>query len=191
MNLIAGVDEVGRGPLIGSVVAAACILPVKFDLPGLTDSKKLSETKRSILATTIKEQALAWSVAEASPQEIDEINILQASLLAMKRAVESLSLQPNFVLVDGNKLPDWHYDARAIVGGDGIEPAISAASIIAKVYRDNEMVALSSKHPEYGFDKHKGYPTKQHMQALETFGVLPEHRTSFAPVKRILEAGKS
>lgn len=190
-SLVAGVDEVGRGPLIGSVVAAACILPAEFDLPGLTDSKKLSETKRSILAIAIKEQALSWSVAEASPQEIDEINILQASLLAMKRAVESLSVQPNLVLVDGNKLPNWRYDARAIVGGDGIEPAISAASIIAKIHRDNDMVALSSKHPEYGFDKHKGYPTKQHMQALETFGVLPEHRTSFAPVKRILEAGKS
>lgn len=188
-NIVAGVDEVGRGPLIGSVVAAACILPAEYDLQGLTDSKKLSEVKRENLATAIKQQALAWSIAEASPKEIDEINILQASLLAMKRAVESLSLQPELVLVDGNKLPKWSFNARAIVGGDGIEPAISAASIIAKVYRDNDMVALSEKHPEYGFEKHKGYPTKQHMQALEEFGVLPEHRTSFAPVKRLIESG--
>jgi len=188
--VVAGVDEVGRGPLIGSVVAAACILPVEFDLPGLDDSKKLSEIKRSDLAAKIKQQAIAWNVAEASPKEIDEINILQASLLAMKRAVEGLSTEPEFVLVDGNKLPHWRFNARAIVGGDGIEPAISAASIIAKVYRDNDMIALSEKHPEYGFEKHKGYPTKQHMQALEEHGVLPEHRTSFAPVKRILELVK-
>lgn len=188
--IVAGVDEVGRGPLIGSVVAAACILSVEFDLQGLTDSKKLSETKRSDLAVKIKQQAIAWSIAEASPKEIDKMNILQASLLAMKRAVEGLSMEPELVLVDGNKLPNWRFNARAIVGGDGIEPAISAASIIAKVYRDNDMVALSEKHPEYGFDKHKGYPTKQHMLALEEFGVLPEHRTSFAPVRRILESGK-
>lgn len=188
VSIIAGVDEVGRGPLIGSVVAAACILPVEYDLPGLTDSKKISETKRADLAMAIKSQAVAWSIAEASPKEIDQINILQASLLAMKRAVENLSTQPELVLVDGNKLPKWHYSARAIVGGDGIEPAISAASIIAKVYRDEDMIALSKKHPEYGFEKHKGYPTKQHMQALEAFGVLPDHRASFAPVKRILEA---
>lgn len=190
-KLVAGVDEVGRGPLIGSVVAAACILPEEFNLPGLTDSKKLSETKRANLATAIKQQALAWSIAEASPKEIDDINILQASLLAMKRAVESLSKQPELVLVDGNKLPDWRFNARAIVGGDGIEPAISAASILAKVYRDEDMVALSKKHPEYGFEKHKGYPTKQHMLALEAFGILPDHRTSFAPVKRIIELGKA
>ena len=191
MNLIAGVDEVGRGPLIGSVVAAACVLPIEYKLPGLTDSKKLSEAKRTDLAIAIKDQALAWSIAEASPKEIDEINILQASLLAMKRAVESLSISPELVLVDGNKLPTWRFKARAIIGGDGCEPVISAASIIAKVSRDRDMVALSEKHPEYGFEKHKGYPTKQHMQALEEFGVLTEHRTSFAPVKRILESVKA
>lgn len=183
---IAGVDEVGRGPLIGSVVAAACILPAKFDLPGLTDSKKLSEKKRETLAAAIQQQALAWHIAEASPAEIDELNILQASLLAMKRAVEGLSIQPDFVLVDGNKLPKWDYAARAVVGGDGLEPAISAASIIAKVYRDQAMIRLAEQHPEYGFEKHKGYPTKQHMQALLDHGVLPEHRTSFGPVSRLL-----
>jgi len=184
--IIAGVDEVGRGPLIGSVVAAACILPAEHGLVGLTDSKKISEKKRAVLFEQIKECAVAWAIAEASAKEIDEINILQASLLAMRRAVEQLSVQPQHVLVDGNKLPQWHYSAEAIVGGDGKEPTISAASILAKVYRDQQMVELATKHPEYGFDKHKGYPTKQHMQAIQTHGVLAEHRRSFAPVRKVL-----
>ncbi|MGH1538840.1 MAG: ribonuclease HII [Arenicella sp.] len=190
-DLIAGVDEVGRGPLIGSVVAAACILPEVFDLPGLNDSKKISATKREQLAVLIKQQAIAWSVAQASAQEIDQINVLQASLLAMKRAVQALSVQPGFVLVDGNKLPDWSYASRAVVGGDGIEPAISAASVLAKVARDADMVKLSEQHPHYGFDKHKGYPTKQHMEALQQHGILPEHRTSFGPVRKIIDAKKA
>ena len=183
-KLIAGVDEVGRGPLIGSVVAAACILPISYDLPNLMDSKKLTERKRNILNEQIQSQAIAWSIAEASAAEVDDINVLQASLLAMKRAVEQLSLQPEFVLVDGNKLPQWHYQARAIVGGDGSEPAISAASILAKVYRDQQMVNLAEQHPGYGFEKHKGYPTKQHLAAIQEQGILPEHRKTFRPVMR-------
>lgn len=184
--IVAGVDEVGRGPLVGSVVAAACVLPESYDLKGLTDSKKVSEKKRALLAEEIKSVALSWSIAEASAQEVDEINVLQASLLAMKRAVETLSVQPQHVLVDGNKLPKWSYSAEAIVGGDGKEPAISAASILAKVFRDEQMITFGLQHPEYGFEKHKGYPTKQHMQAIQEYGVLPEHRRSFAPVKKIL-----
>lgn len=185
-QIIAGVDEVGRGPLVGSVVAAACILPSYFSLDGLTDSKKLSEKKRIILDEKIRESALAWFIAEASPVEIDEINILQASLLAMKRAVEGLRFQPDFVLVDGNRLPQWHYPSEAIVGGDGTEACISAASIIAKVHRDKQMVELGKQYPQYGFEKHKGYPTRQHMQAIQEHGVLSIHRQSFGPVKKVL-----
>ena len=184
--IIAGVDEVGRGPLVGSVVAAACILPASFDLPGLTDSKKISEKKRETLCELIKEQAVAYAIAESSAEEVDQINVLQASLLAMRRAVESLSIQPNFVLVDGNRLPEWQYEAKAIVGGDKKEPAISAASILAKVYRDQQMVELAQQYPDYGFDQHKGYPTKKHIEAIQRHGVLNEHRKSFAPVKNFL-----
>jgi ribonuclease HII len=186
IKVIAGVDEVGRGPLVGSVVAAACILPVGFNLEGLTDSKKLSEKKRDVLDVDIRQHAIAWAIAEASPGEIDEINILQASLLAMRRAVQSLPVQPDYVLVDGNRLPHWDYEAEAIVGGDGSEPSISAASIIAKVYRDKQMIELGEKYPQYGFERHKGYPTKQHMQAIVEYGVLPIHRRSFGPVKKVL-----
>ena len=186
LKLVAGVDEVGRGPLIGSVVAAACILPSEYDLPNLMDSKKLTEKKRSVLNELIRSQAVAWSIAEASAGEVDEINVLQASLLAMKRAVEKLGSQPEFVLVDGNKLPQWRYQAQAIVGGDGSEPCISAASILAKVYRDQQMIELGKQYPQYGFEKHKGYPTKQHMEALKEYGVLPEHRKTFGPVKKLI-----
>ena len=186
-KIIAGVDEVGRGPLIGSVVAAACILPDTYELPGLMDSKKVSEKKRAILNELILEQSVAWSIAEATAVEVDKINVLQASLLAMKRAVEQLGTQPTLVLVDGNKLPQWQYKAQAIVGGDGSEPAISAASILAKVYRDQQMIELAQQHPEYGFEKHKGYPTKQHLAAIHEHGILLEHRKSFGPVKKLFE----
>ena len=185
VGVIAGVDEVGRGPLAGDVVAAAVILGANVPL-GITDSKKLSERKRVTLAALIKETALAWCIARASVAEIDELNILQASMLAMKRAVEGLSIQPDQVLVDGNRLPRWQYQARAIIGGDAIEPAIGAASIIAKVERDAELVALDARYPGYGFAQHKGYPTKAHLLALQALGVTPTHRRSFGPVARLL-----
>ena len=185
VGVIAGVDEVGRGPLAGDVVAAAVILGANVPL-GITDSKKLSERKRVTLAALIKETALAWCIARASVAEIDELNILQASMLAMKRAVEGLSIQPDQVLVDGNRLPRWQYQARAIIGGDAIEPAIGAASIIAKVERDAELVALDARYPGYGFAQHKGYPTKAHLLALQALGVTPIHRRSFGPVARLL-----
>jgi ribonuclease HII len=180
----AGVDEVGRGPLIGSVVTAAVILPEHYDLPFLTDSKKLSAKKRNYLATAIREQALAWCVAQASASEIDEINILQASLLAMRRAVEGLSIVPNGIWVDGNRCPKGLSMAcEAIVKGDLTVPAISAASILAKVERDAQMDRLHEQFPLYGFDKHKGYPTAAHFAALKEYGALSEHRRSFSPVK--------
>lgn len=186
--IIAGVDEVGRGPLAGPVVTAAVVLPEFFDLQGLTDSKKLTKKKREILAVTIKEQALEWSMGEASVQEIDEINILQATMLAMQRAVSGLTLKVDKVLVDGNRAPDFGILAEPIIGGDGIEPAISAASIIAKVYRDHLMTAYAQSFPHYGFERNSGYPTKQHRQALLEFGITPIHRRSFAPVKNLLQA---
>ena len=187
-RLLAGVDEVGRGPLAGDVVAAAVILDPSNPIAGLADSKKLSERKRDALAIEIKQKALAWSVTRASVAEIDSLNILQASLLAMKRAVESLAIQPEHVLVDGNKLPRWHYSSQAIVQGDSLIPAISAASILAKVQRDSEMIALDKKFPGYGLAAHKGYPTKQHITALEKFGIpdISLYRHSYAPVKKIL-----
>jgi len=184
-SIVAGVDEVGRGPLAGDVVAAAVILG---DSPptGLTDSKALSPRQRERLAETIRSEAVAWSLGRATAAEIDELNILQASLLAMRRAVEALSVQPSLVLVDGNHLPRWSYEARAIVKGDLSEPAISAASIVAKVTRDSEMVMLDDLYPGYGFAAHKGYPTKAHLAALASLGASPVHRHSFAPVKRLL-----
>ncbi len=182
----AGVDEVGRGPLIGSVVTAAVILPEHYDLPFLTDSKKLSAKKRNYLATAIREQALAWCVAQASASEIDEINILQASLLAMRRAVEGLSIVPDGVWVDGNRCPKGLSMAcEAIVKGDLTVPAISAASILAKVERDAQMDRLHEQFPLYGFDKHKGYLTAAHFAALKEYGALSEHRRSFSPVKAV------
>ena len=183
--LVAGVDEVGRGPLAGDVVAAAVILNGAAPT-GVTDSKALSAGRREALAEVIRESALCWSVGRASVAEIDELNILEASLLAMRRAVESLSTQPTLVLVDGNRLPRWPYDARAIVKGDLSEPVIGAASILAKVARDAEMLALHQTYPGYGFDRHKGYPTQAHLSALQTLGVSPAHRRSFGPVKRLL-----
>ncbi|MEH6570800.1 MAG: ribonuclease HII [Halioglobus sp.] len=182
----AGVDEVGRGPLAGDVVAAAVILDPEKPILGLRDSKKLSEKKRLALAPLIKERALAWSVARASVAEIDEINILQASLLAMHRAVSSLSVQPGYVLVDGNRTPRWHYACEAVVKGDDRVPAIAAASVLAKVQRDGELVALDAVYPHYGFAAHKGYPTARHLQALRQYGATPIHRCSFAPVKNLL-----
>ena len=186
-GLVAGVDEVGRGPLAGDVVAAAVILGERVPA-GITDSKKLSPARREALSAEIKEQAVAWSLGRASVQEIDELNILEAALLAMKRAVEGLSIEPELVLVDGNRLPKWRYEARPIVGGDALEPAIGAASILAKVQRDSELMVLDSQYPQYGFGRHKGYPTREHLDALKTHGVLDVHRRSFGPVKRLLKA---
>ena len=184
--MVAGCDEVGRGPLAGDVVAAAVILG--DELPqGLNDSIKLSERKREALFETIKQTAVCCAIGRASVEEIDRLNILNASLLAMKRAVESLSVRPAHVLVDGNKLPNWNFTAEAIVGGDGSVPCISAASIIAKVTRDREMKALDEAYPGYGLAKHKGYPTAQHLEALQHLGITPIHRKSFAPVARMLD----
>ncbi len=183
---IAGVDEVGRGPLAGDVVAAAVILDPQRPIAGLRDSKKLSEGRRVQLAQAIRDNALAWAVARATVAEIDELNILQASLLAMHRAVEALDPQPGYVLVDGNRLPRWQYAAEPVIKGDDRVPAIAAASILAKVQRDGELVALEREYPGYGFAAHKGYPTAAHLQALHTLGVTPVHRRSFAPVKNLL-----
>ena len=185
-GVIAGVDEVGRGPLAGPVVAAAVILPDDYDLKELTDSKKLTEKKREKLDYEIKQQAVAWSIASADIQEIDAINILQASLLAMQRAVLQLNVLPEKVLVDGNQSPRLDCQVETVIKGDLTVPVISAASIIAKVYRDNEMYRLDQEYPDYGFAKHKGYPTKKHMDALKQHGVSSIHRRSFGPVKKIL-----
>lgn len=184
---IAGADEAGRGPLVGSVVAAAVILDPNNPIEGLNDSKKLTEKKREKLFVEIQEKALAWAIAEASHKEIDEINILQASLLAMRRAVEALSIQPEHVLVDGNKVPlGLMMSCDAIVGGDALHAEISAASILAKVTRDHQMVELDQQYPHFGFAKHKGYPTKAHFEAIEQHGVIDQHRRSYTPVKKAL-----
>lgn len=185
-KLLAGVDEVGRGPLAGDVVAAAVILDPSNPVEGLDDSKKLTEKKREALFPQIQQNALSWCVARASVKEIDQLNILHASLLAMKRAVEGLHVQPEHVLVDGNKLPSWHYPSEAVVKGDSRVSAIAAASILAKVVRDREMVAFDETYPGYGFAGHKGYPTKVHMAALQRLGITPIHRLSFGPVKKQL-----
>ncbi len=184
--LMAGVDEVGRGPLAGDVVTAAVILDPQKKIAGLNDSKKLSEKKRNSLFEEIKESALAYSIARSCVEEIDEINILQASLLAMKRAVEGLLIQPEHVLVDGNKIPNWTYSAEAVVKGDARVECIAAASILAKVTRDREMVAFDAIYPGFGFAKHKGYPTQLHRDALKKLGITPIHRRSYAPVKAFL-----
>ncbi|MCW8955743.1 MAG: ribonuclease HII [Gammaproteobacteria bacterium] len=183
---IAGVDEAGRGPLVGAVVAAAVILDKDRPIPGLNDSKKLSEKKREVLAEQIRERALAWSVVSVEADEIDRINILQASLLAMKQAVESLPLAPDLALVDGNKCPDLSCRVEAIVKGDSRVAAISAASILAKVDRDRQMYELHEQYPQFEFDRHKGYPTKLHVELLQKFGPCPLHRKSFGPVKKLL-----
>lgn len=181
--LIAGVDEVGRGPLVGDVVTAAVILDPHKPIEGLTDSKKLSEKKRNEFFDILKSNALSWSIGRASPSEIDDINILQATMLAMTRAVEGLHVKPDLVRVDGNRCPNWLYKSEAIVKGDLLHAEISAASILAKVTRDREMYELDTLHPEYGFAGHKGYPTKVHMEALKLHGPCKYHRFSFKPVQ--------
>lgn len=188
LHLIAGVDEVGRGPLAGSVVAAAVILNPKKRITGLLDSKLLDETERQRLDKLIRRHALAFCIAEASVEEIDDINILHASMLAMKRALEGLSLRPHLALIDGNRCPDIDIPSQAIVKGDQRVQSISAASIIAKVARDRMMVELHADHPEFGFDRHKGYPTPQHRRAIAEHGVTRFHRQSFAPVRQALLA---
>ena len=187
----AGVDEAGRGPLVGSVFAAAVVLPNEYDLPGLTDSKKLSERRRDELAVLIKQQALAWCVAAASVEEIDRLNILHATMLAMRRAVHGLERLPEKVWIDGNRVPpDLGCEAEAVIKGDSKVIQISAASVLAKTARDTEMYALAERYPQYGFERHKGYGTAEHLAALQRHGALPEHRRSFAPVREILAQGR-
>ena len=186
MKLVCGVDEVGRGPLAGPVVAAAVVLDPARGIEGLADSKKLAPARREALYLEIRKKALAWSLGRAEVEEIDRLNILQASLLAMRRAVEALPLAVDHALVDGNRLPELPCSAEAIVGGDGIEPCISAASILAKVSRDREMVELDRLYPGYGLARHKGYPTRAHLEALRALGASEIHRRSFGPVRKIL-----
>jgi len=191
VEYIAGVDEVGRGPLVGDVVTAAVILDPNNPIDGLTDSKKLSEKKLALLFDQINEKALAVSIGRSSPEEIDELNILHATMLAMQRAVQGLPIQPNFVFIDGNRCPDLQMPSEAIVKGDLRVAEISAASIIAKVTRDREMVELDTRYPQYGFAKHKGYPTKAHFEAIQEYGVTAEYRKSFKPVKAILASSSN
>ncbi len=187
-ELICGVDEAGRGPLAGPVMAAAVILDPGHPIAGLRDSKKLSEAKRDLLAIEIKKYALAWAVAECSEQEIDEFNILQATMLAMRRAVEALSVTPTLALIDGNRCPVMKIRSEAIVKGDDKVQAISAASILAKTARDHRLMALHLEYPQYALDQHKGYPTALHMARLLEHGVSPIHRKSYAPVKALLKS---
>ena len=187
---VCGVDEAGRGPLAGAVVAGAAVLDPMNPVDGLKDSKKLSATRREFLFEQIQLNAKAWGIGEASPAEIDEINILQATMLAMRRAIEDLTTRlgawPDKALIDGNRCPELPISAEAIVKGDAKEPAISAASILAKVTRDRQMIALHELHPQYGFAQHMGYPTEAHFAALKEFGACPEHRRSFSPVRNVL-----
>jgi len=187
-EVICGVDEAGRGPLAGPVYAAAVILDPNRPIAGLADSKALSANRRVQLAEQIRSGTCAWSVASASVEEVDSLNILWASMLAMKRAVELLSVQPTQVLVDGNRCPDVQHPCKAIVRGDALVQQISAASILAKVARDSHMMQLHVEYPEYGFDRHKGYPTRSHIQALRDYGASPAHRRSFSPVRAVLES---
>jgi len=185
--LLAGVDEVGRGPLIGAVVTAAVILDPANPISGLNDSKKLSEKKRLLLVDEIKSKALSWSLGRAEVHEIDALNILHATMLAMERAVAGLHIKPEWVLIDGNRVPDGlKGHATAVVKGDSLVPEISAASILAKVARDAEMAALHQLHPQYNFAGHKGYPTAEHLAAIQQYGILAEHRRSFRPVRELL-----
>jgi ribonuclease HII len=188
---VCGVDEAGRGPLVGSVVAGAVVLDPEHPIAGLKDSKKLTPAKREYLFEQIMQKAKAWGIGEASPQEIDQINILQATMLAMRRAVEDLTSRlgawPDKALIDGNRCPELPITAEAIIQGDAKEPAISAASILAKVTRDRQMVILHERFPQYGFAQHMGYPTAAHFAALKEFGVCEEHRRSFSPVRSVLE----
>lgn len=188
---LAGVDEVGRGPLAGDVVAAAVILDPECPIPGLADSKTLSQRRREQLADRIRQHSLGWALGRSSVAEIDTINILQASLQAMHRAVAALAIVPDLVLVDGNRLPRWPYRAQAVIKGDSCCSAIAAASILAKVQRDAELVELEQRFPGYGFAQHKGYPTAAHLEALVRFGPTVVHRRSFAPVRRIIAAGET
>ena len=187
-KLVAGVDEVGRGPLAGPVVAAAVILDPARPIEGLADSKKLSEKRREVLAQVIREQALCWALGRAEVEEIDHLNILQASLLAMQRAVAALQPRAEFALIDGNRCPRLACPAEAVIKGDDRVPVISAASVIAKVARDHEMVELDQCYPGYGFAKHKGYPTKAHIESVQRLGVTDIHRRTFGPVRKIHEA---
>jgi ribonuclease HII len=188
VSLICGVDEAGRGPLAGAVFTAAVILDPERPIEGLADSKILSEAKRDALALLIRERALAWCIASASVEEIDRLNILQATMLAMSRAVDGLAVRPGRVLIDGNRIPvQITLPAEAIVKGDAKVAEISAASILAKTARDAELVALDARYPAYGFARHKGYPTAEHLAAIAQYGVLPIHRKTFGPVKRWLQ----
>jgi len=189
-GLLAGVDEAGRGPLVGNVVAAAVILNADHPIKGLADSKKLTAKRREALAAEIKQHAKAWAVVSVSPEEIDRLNILQATMLAMKQSVEQLQISPDHVFIDGNRCPDISCAATAIIKGDARVAEISAASILAKVERDAQMEVLHQQYPHYGFDQHKGYPTKAHMATLAEHGPCPEHRRSYAPVRRCLEGGE-
>ena len=188
---VCGVDEAGRGPLVGAVVAGAVVLDPAQAIQGLKDSKKLTPARREYLYEQIMQKAKAWGIGEASPQEIDEINILQATMLAMRRAIEDLSTRlgrrPDKALIDGNRCPELPIRAEAIVKGDAKEPAISAASILAKVTRDRQMQILHERHPQYGFAQHMGYPTEAHFAALKQYGACAEHRRSFSPVRKVLE----
>jgi ribonuclease HII len=188
-EIICGVDEAGRGPLAGPVFAAAVILDPSRPIEGLRDSKKLSEARRDMLAPLIKAHALAWAIAEASEQEIDQLNILHASMLAMRRAVEALGMRPTLALIDGNRCPVMKIQAIAVIGGDDKVDAISAASILAKTARDAALVTLHAAYPQYCFDQHKGYGTALHLARLRQFGASPVHRRSFAPVRAALAAG--
>ncbi len=185
---IAGVDEVGRGPLVGAVVTAAVILDPENPIDGLADSKKLTEKRRLALFDEIKQKALCWSLGRAEPEEIDQLNILHATMLAMQRAVAGLTVVPDFVLIDGNRCPALPMKSQAVVKGDSLVAEISAASIIAKVTRDLEMAALDAAYPGYGFARHKGYPTPYHLERLSLLGATPQHRRSFAPVRNVLAA---
>ena len=188
-ELIGGVDEAGRGPLAGDVFAACVILDPDRPIPGLADSKKLTAARREALANDIRHSALAWSIASATVEEVDRLNILWASMLAMRRAVDALSVRPTRVLVDGNRCPQLNCPATAVVGGDATVEPISAASILAKVARDAYMLRLHQQYPHYGFDGHKGYPTRQHIEALQQYGASPVHRRSFGPVRAVVERG--
>jgi ribonuclease HII len=189
---VCGVDEAGRGPLVGAVVAGAVVLDPSNPIEGLKDSKKLTPARREYLYEQIMEKAKAWGVGEASPLEIDQINILQATMLAMRRAIEDLTTRlgtwPDKALIDGNRCPELPIAAEAIVKGDTKEPAISAASIVAKVTRDRQMMSLHERHPEYGFAQHMGYPTEAHFAALKQYGACDQHRRSFSPVRKVLES---
>jgi ribonuclease HII len=186
-ELICGVDEAGRGPLAGPVFAAAVILDPDKPISGLKDSKKLSEARRDVLARQIKAHALAWAIAQCSESEIDRLNILQASMLAMRRAVEGLKMVPTLALIDGNRCPVMAVRSEAIIKGDDTVPAISAASILAKTARDAALRELHKQYPHYGFDQHKGYPTELHLACLQKHGVSPVHRKSYAPVRALLD----